>query len=87
MNARTAPLPPPDLADPIWTIEHVALALRLRLRATRTLVASPGFPAPFRLGNSPTARRYWIRDDLLAHLGALRSGSARGRPRRRGAGT
>ncbi|MFP3712561.1 hypothetical protein [Puerhibacterium sp. TATVAM-FAB25] len=75
MNARTAPLPPADLADPIWTIEHLALALRLQARATRAVVARPGFPAPIRLTASPKARSYWLREQVLAYLTGL-SGTA-----------
>lgn len=57
MNKRTTDLPPINLADPIWTIEHLALALRQGERATRTLIADPTFPAGFRLTASPTARQ------------------------------
>ena len=68
MHARTSPLPPIALADPVWTIEHVALAFRIGIRSSRSLVASPGFPTPFRLNASRTARLYWRREDVLAHL-------------------
>ena len=76
MNTRTAPLPPVDLTDPIWTVEHAAAALRLGPRATRTVVATTGFPTPFRLNDAPTARLDWVRDDVLAHFAALTSGLA-----------
>ena len=65
MHPRTTPLPPPDLADPIWTVEHLALAFRLGARATRALVAAPGFPAAFRAGPARTARLYWRREQIL----------------------
>jgi len=71
MHTRTTPLPPVELADPVWTIEHVARLLRLGPRATRTAITAPGFPAPFRLNPSPTARLYWLREDVLAHLATL----------------
>lgn len=71
MNKRTIELPPIDLADPIWTIEHLALALRQGERATRTLIADPAFPAGFRLSASPTARQYWLRDQILDHFASL----------------
>lgn len=29
MNTRTTPLPPVDLTDPIWTVEHVAALAEL----------------------------------------------------------
>ena len=72
MNPRTTPLPPVDLTDPIWTLEHLAQALRLGERATRTLVAGAGFPSPFRLTSSRTARLYWMRQDLLDHFASPR---------------
>jgi hypothetical protein len=77
MNTRTCPLPPVELTDPIWTVEHLALALRQGERATRTLVASAGFPAAFRLNDAPTARLYWLREHLLSHFASL---SAPARP-------
>ncbi|MCC2317140.1 hypothetical protein [Cellulomonas chengniuliangii] len=70
MHPRTTPLPPPDLADPIWTVEHVALAFRLGARATRALVAAPGFPAAFRTGPARTARLYWRREQVLNFVAA-----------------
>lgn len=79
MHARATPLPPVDPADPIWTVEHLAAALRLRERATRELIAAPHFPAGFRLSQAPTARRYWLREDVLTHFASL-SGARRPRP-------
>ncbi len=58
MRVRTSELPPVDLADPIWTVEHRALALRQCRPATRTLIADPAFPAGLRLSASPTGRQY-----------------------------
>lgn len=65
MHTRTTPLPPVDLADPIWTVEHVALAFRIGIRAARTLIARPDFPAAFRLSEGRTARLYWRRERVL----------------------
>lgn len=73
MHPRTTPLPPVDLSDPVWTIEHVQRVLRLGLRATRTAVSTTGFPAAFRLNASPTARLYWLREDVLAYFATLAS--------------
>ena len=70
MNPRTTPLPPVELADPIWTLEHIAHALRLGTRATRTVIAAPSFPPAFRLTAAPTARLYWMREQVLAHFAA-----------------
>lgn len=71
MNTRTTPLPPVELTDPIWTVEHLERALRLGERATRTLIAGPTFPAGFRLTDAPTARRYWLREHVLDHFASL----------------
>lgn len=82
MHNRHTMLPPVELTDPVWTIEHVALALRLQLRATRTVIAAPGFPAPFRTPTGANARKYWIREDVLAHFAALRTPAAAAPPAR-----
>ena len=79
MHTRTTPLPPVDPADPIWTVEHLAAALRLGERATRQLIAAPAFPAGFRLSQAPTARRYWLREDVLEHFASLSVGTTRRR--------
>ena len=71
MHPRTTPPPPVELADPVWTIEHVQRVLRLGLRATRTAVGAAGFPPAFRLNASPTARLYWLREDVLAYFATL----------------
>ena len=60
MLTRTSPLPPVSLADPIWTFDHLEVALRLGERATRTLIADRAFPAGFRLNEAASARRYWL---------------------------
>lgn len=65
MHTRTTPLPPIDLADPIWTVEHVALAFRIGIRATRSLIATPDFPNAFRASSAPKALLYWRRDQVL----------------------
>lgn len=71
MHTRTCDLPPVELTDPVWTVEHLALALRQGERATRTLVTEPAFPAGFRLNDAPTARRYWLRQQVLDHFASL----------------
>ncbi len=56
MHPRATPLSPAELTNLLWTFEHLARALRLGERATRTAITDPTFPAPFRLTASPTAR-------------------------------
>lgn len=70
MHTRTTPLPPVELADPIWTIEHVALAFRIGIRATRSLIATPNFPTAFRASSAPKARLYWRREQVLDFVAA-----------------
>ncbi|MFC0707876.1 hypothetical protein [Cellulomonas uda] len=71
MNKRTTPLPPPSFGDPIWTIEHIALAVRQSVRSARALAATDGFPSPFRLGAASNGRKYWMPAQVLSFLSAL----------------
>ncbi|MDM7853646.1 hypothetical protein [Cellulomonas alba] len=71
MHSRRTPLPEISLGDPIWTVEHIALALRQQTRATRTLIGRPDFPPAFRLCDAPNARKYWLRETVLAYLPTL----------------
>ena len=74
MNARRTPLPAPALTDPIWTVEHIALALRREVRSTRAVIAQPGFPPAFQPIPGANTRKYWMADQVLAHFAALRPG-------------
>ncbi|MBO3084123.1 hypothetical protein [Cellulomonas fengjieae] len=76
MHTRTSDLPPIEPSDPIWTVEHLAAALRQGERATRTLTGDASFPAGFRLNDSPNARRYWLREHVLDHFASLCATSA-----------
>ena len=73
MNPRTTPLSPVALTDPVWTVAHLEAGLRLSERAIRSLIADPAFPAGFRLTGAASARRYWLREDLLTHFASLSS--------------
>jgi len=68
MFKRTHELPQIQLTDPIWTIEHVAAALRIGERAARDVIKRPGFPSPSRLGSGPTSRLYWLAQDVLDYM-------------------
>jgi predicted DNA-binding transcriptional regulator AlpA len=68
MFKRTHELPQIQLTDPIWTVEHISAALRIGERAVRDVIKRSGFPTPSRLGSGPTARLYWVAQDVLDYM-------------------
>jgi hypothetical protein len=68
-----------DLSVPIWTIEHVAAALRLSVDTAREYTYTPAFPA----ARAGFARHLWLREEVLAWFAALPAAE----PRRAAAGT
>lgn len=73
MHSRHAPLPAPAHTDAVWTVEHVALVLRREVRSARTVVAQPGFPAPFTVSAGSNATRYWMPQSVLAYFAGLQA--------------
>ena len=51
---------PVSLADPVWTILHIALLLDVRPASLLSVVNLPGFPSP--LINQKRNRRWWAED-------------------------
>ncbi len=62
-----------DLADPIWTIHHVAAGLHLSVDRAREYTSSPTFPAP----RAGFGRHLWLRQRVLDWFEALPDGQAR----------
>ena len=61
-----------DLADPIWTIDHVASALHLSVDRAREYTYSPAFPAP----RAGFGRNLWARHAVLDWFDGLAAGPA-----------
>ena len=57
----------PDIADPIYTIEHVARLLHVSVDRAREYTYQHAFPAPFILG----ARHLWDRQEILDWVRSL----------------
>lgn len=75
LAAAATPVATPvvDLADPIWTIHHLARTLHLSVDRAREITYTAGFPAP-RVGFS---RNLWLRQEVLDWFAALPAGERR----------
>jgi hypothetical protein len=69
--------PRPALADPIFTIEHVAALLHVTVDAAREYTYRADFPG----ARMPGARLLWDREDILAWFRALPTKSTADRRR------
>lgn len=67
--------PQVDLADPVWTIEHVARCFGLSVDRAREYAARDDFPEARRLGGG-RGRLFWTREGVLAWFSGLPSLSA-----------
>lgn len=56
-----------DLNAPIWTVQHIAVALHLDLGAACAVVARPDFPLP----RDGFAADLWLREHVLAWFADL----------------
>ena len=73
MHTRHTPLLAPAPTDVVWTVEHIALVLRREVRSARTVVAQPGFPAPFTVSPASNATRYWMPQSVPAYFARLQA--------------
>lgn len=65
MKRSTTSLPNRDLGDPLWTAEHIATYLGMRLAAAYTRIAEPGFPNP--VGHARRHRR-WLSEHVVEYF-------------------
>lgn len=64
-----------DLADPVWTIEHVARCFAISVDRAREYAARDDFPGARRLGGS-RGHLFWTRESVLSWFSSLPTLSA-----------